>query len=176
VGDAYKFAPDASLQTELESLEAKLDRLYSRFPGGSIGLALFLLRLADGLGLLGEGIHALPSGTSSEPTSLLVLTLVLAGSAVLLILGLRTSFAGGVAATSTAAVALHSKHTVYLLGSEMYAWAFLFALVFFLSASFALLGPGAYSLDARLSGWRMITLSSGQSSAKAEEEGHHVDR
>jgi len=48
----------------------------------------------------------------------------------------------------------------------MDAWLFLFALVFFLSGSLALLGPGGYSLDARRSGWRLIKLSSRQSTSK----------
>jgi hypothetical protein len=48
----------------------------------------------------------------------------------------------------------------------MDGWLFLFAIVFFLSGSLALLGPGCYSLDARLSGWRMIELSTRQSSSK----------
>jgi hypothetical protein len=48
----------------------------------------------------------------------------------------------------------------------MDAWLFLFAIVFFLSSSLALLGPGCYSLDARLSGWRKIELSTRQSSSK----------
>ncbi len=34
-----------------------MDRLYSRFPAGSVGLALLLLRLVDGLGLVRVGIH-----------------------------------------------------------------------------------------------------------------------
>jgi hypothetical protein len=38
--------------------------------------------------------------------------------------------------------------------------------VFFLSSSLALLGPGGYSLDARFSGWRVIKLSSEQSTSK----------
>jgi len=38
--------------------------------------------------------------------------------------------------------------------------------VFFLSSSLALLGPGGYSLDARLSGWRVIKLSTGQPASK----------
>jgi hypothetical protein len=48
--------------------------------------------------------------------------------------------------------------------------------VFFLSSSLALLGPGGYSLDARLSGWRMIRLSSGKSNSNSQEEGRYVDR
>jgi len=42
--------------------------------------------------------------------------------------------------------------------------------VFVLSSSLALTGPGGYSLDARLSGWRKIRLSSGKSSRPDEWE------
>jgi uncharacterized membrane protein YphA (DoxX/SURF4 family) len=138
-----------------------VDRLYSRFPAGSVGLALLLLRVVAGLGLVGGGIHLFtPPETSSESASVLMLGLVLVASAILLILGLRTSLAGSVAAICTVGAVLESRHNLNLPGSEMYAWAFLFALVFFLSGALALLGPGGYSLDARLSGWRMIKLSS----------------
>jgi uncharacterized membrane protein YphA (DoxX/SURF4 family) len=95
-----------------------------------------------------------------------LLGLVLGASAILLILGLRTSLAGSAAAICTAGAALYAEHHLNLFESAMDAWAFLFALVFFLSSSLALLGPGGYSLDARLSGWRMIKLSSGQSTSK----------
>jgi uncharacterized membrane protein YphA (DoxX/SURF4 family) len=88
--------------------------------------------------------------------------LVLVASAILLILGLRTSLAGSAAAICTAGSALYGSHHLSLFMSEMDGWLFLFALVFFLSTSLALLGPGGYSLDARLSGWRMIKLSSAQ--------------
>jgi uncharacterized membrane protein YphA (DoxX/SURF4 family) len=101
-----------------------------------------------------------------EPKTVLLLGLVLVASAILLILGLRTSLAGGAAAICTAGAALYDSHHLRLLGSAMDAWLFLFALVFFLSSSLALLGPGGYSLDARLSGWRVIKLSSGQPTSK----------
>jgi hypothetical protein len=155
----------------------KPSRLYSRFPAGSVGLALLLLRLVDGLGLVREGIRLVtPAITSSEPMSVPLLGLVLVASAVLLILGLRTSFAGSAAAICTAAAALHCKHNFGPIASEMYAWSFLFVFVFFLSGSLSLLGPGGYSLDARLSGWRMIKLSPGQSNPNSEKEGRYVDR
>lgn len=144
-----------------------MDRLYSRFPGGSVGLALLLLRLADGLGLLGLGIHLFTrAGLSPEPRVVLLLGLVLGAGAILLILGRRTSLAGSAAAVGTAGTALYFRHHTGLLGSEMDAWLFLLALVFFLSSSLALLGPGGYSLDARLSGWRTIKLSSPESTSK----------
>jgi uncharacterized membrane protein YphA (DoxX/SURF4 family) len=144
-----------------------VDRLYSRFPAGSVGLALLVLRLVDGLGLVVEGIHLFTHAeTSLEPKSVLLLGLVLVAGAILLILGLRTSLAGSAAAIFTAGAALYDSHHLKLLGSLTDAWLFLFTLVFFLSSSLALLGPGGYSLDARFSGWRVIKLSSGQSASK----------
>jgi uncharacterized membrane protein YphA (DoxX/SURF4 family) len=144
-----------------------VDRLYSRFPPGSVGLALLLLRLVDAVGLIGEGIRIItPAGNSLEPTSVMLLGLVLVVSAVMLIIGLRTSLAGGAAAMCTAAAALYANHHLRQFGGDVDAWLFLFALVFFLSSALALLGPGGYSLDARLSGWRTIKLPSGQLSSK----------
>jgi uncharacterized membrane protein YphA (DoxX/SURF4 family) len=158
-------------------LALKPSALYSRFPAGRVGLALLVLRLVDGLGLIEEGTHLfIPAETSSEPTKVLLLGLVLGASAILLMLGLRTSLAGGAAAICTAGAAWYASHHQALSGSAMDAWAFLFAVVFFLSSSLALLGPGAYSLDARLSGWRMIRLSSGQSNSNSQKEGRYVDR
>jgi uncharacterized membrane protein YphA (DoxX/SURF4 family) len=137
-----------------------VDRLYSKFPAGSVGLALLFLRLADGLGLASQGWTLFtPPTTVPEPMSEVLLALALVASAILLILGLRTTLAGTAAAVSTAASAFYGIHHVVLAGSEMVMWFFLFALVFVLSSSLALTGPGGYSLDARLSGWRRIRLS-----------------
>ncbi len=144
-----------------------MDRLYSRFPAGSVGLALLVLRLVDGLGLLGEGIQLLtPIAASSETMIELLLSLGLGASATMLILGLRTSLAGIAAAVCTAGAALFGMHYLNPLGGEMGMRLFLLVLLFFLSSSLALLGPGGYSLDARLSGWRMIKLSSRPSRGK----------
>jgi hypothetical protein len=156
---------------------SKPSSLYSRFPGGTVGLALLVLRLIDGIGLAGEGIRLfIPGGNSAEPTGLLLLGLALVTSAILLMLGLRTSLASSGAAIWIAGAALHSKHSFDLLRSETYAWSLLLALLFFLSGSLALLGPGGYSLDARLSGWRMIRLSSWQSNANSQKGDQYVDR
>jgi hypothetical protein len=144
---------------------------------GTVGLALLVLRLIDGIGLAGEGVRLfIPAANSAEPTGAQLLGLVLMVSAMLLMLGLRTSLAGGAAAIWISGAALHSKHSFDLLWSETYAWSLLFALMFFLSGSLALLGPGGYSLDARLSGWRMIRLSSRQSNANSQKGDQYVDR
>lgn len=154
-----------------------MEVLYSKFPAGSVGLALLLLRLVDGVGLSVEGILlTTPVRTSAEPLSLLLVGLVLIASAVLLMLGLRTSWAGSAAAFCTAGSALYATRPLNFPGAAMNAWFFLFALVFVLSSSLALLGPGGFSLDARLSGWRMIRLSAGQSNSKKQKEGRNVDR
>jgi hypothetical protein len=64
------------------------------------------------------------------------------------------------AALSTIGIAVYDSRHVNLLAADLHACLVLFALVFVLSSSLALLGPGGYSLDARLSGWRMIRLES----------------
>jgi hypothetical protein len=153
------------------SQEAELDRFYSKFPAGSVGLALLVLRLVDGLGLFGEGIHVIiPGAIPSGPLSVLLLSLALGASATLLIVGLRTSLAGVVAAVCAAGAAWFGMHHhLDPTGSEMAAHMFLLVLLFFVSNSLALLGPGGYSLDARLSGWRMINLSSRSSSGKGTD-------
>jgi hypothetical protein len=141
-----------------------VDTLYSRFPAGRVGLALLLLRLVDGFGLVGEGLRLFtPAGTTSEPASVLLLGLVLVASAIMLILGLRTVLAGSAAGIGTAGAGLYGSHHMELSWIDMNAWLFLFALVCVLSGSLALLGPGGYSLDARLSGWRTIRLAPGTS-------------
>ena len=136
-----------------------MDKHYSRFPAGRVGLALLLLRLVDGVGLLGEGIHPV-AGASSAPASALLLSVALVASATMLILGLRTSLAGSAGAMCTAGAALLGSQHLNLSGTEMEAWMCLFAILFFLSSALALLGAGSYSLDARLSGWRRIRMSS----------------
>jgi uncharacterized membrane protein YphA (DoxX/SURF4 family) len=163
-GDGTRKFASGALLAEIAPEEAEVDRSYSKFPAGSVGLALFLLRLADGFGLASEGVHLFtPAGAAPETMGALLLGLALVASAVMLLLGLRTTLAGSAAAVCTAGTAWYGIHHVNLTGSEMVAWFFLFALVFVLSSSLALTGPGGYSLDARLSGWRKIRLSSGKS-------------
>jgi uncharacterized membrane protein YphA (DoxX/SURF4 family) len=138
-----------------------VDKLYSRFPVGRVGLALLLLRLVDGLGLVGEGTRLFaPEGISPEQAGVLLLGMVLMASAIMLILGLRTGPAASAAALCTIGAAFYDSRHVNLLAIDLDVWLVRFALVFVLSGSLALLGPGGYSLDARLSGWRMIRLES----------------
>jgi uncharacterized membrane protein YphA (DoxX/SURF4 family) len=146
-----------------------VDVLYSRCPGGRVGVALLLLRVVSGVGLVGEGIRlSNPIATSPEPTGVVLLSVALVGSAILLIIGLQTSVAGSVAAVCTIAAVLYGSRHLDLLGSDAGVWFCLFALVLFISSSLALLGPGSLSLDARLSGWRTISVSSAKTDGPHE--------
>jgi uncharacterized membrane protein YphA (DoxX/SURF4 family) len=129
-----------------ERKERKMDRLYSRFPGGGVGLGLLLLRLIVAAWFFQTGIP-----TFGDSPVAVFFGLVLMSTATMLIVGVRTSANATVGATF-ALVAL-------LLGNKPGQW-FPVLLLAALSASLALLGPGGYSLDARLSGWRTINLSS----------------
>jgi hypothetical protein len=152
--------------------EAELDRLYSRFPGGSVGWALLLLRLIDGIALAVEAVVVFGLGQQtgvSEPMGGLLLGLGLVATAIVLMLGLRTSLAGAAGAICTVGSVLYAHHNLGGIASLGDAWLVLCAVVFFVSSSLALLGPGGYSLDARLSGWKVIKLSSRQSNSREAE-------
>jgi putative oxidoreductase len=122
-----------------------MDRLYSRFPGGSVGFGLLLLRLAVAAWLFEIGKTLF----EASPISFFF-SLVLIGSALLLIPGIATSASASLGAICS---------TLSLLASAPDQWFPVLSLAA-LSISLALLGPGSYSLDARLSGWRTIDLSS----------------
>lgn len=149
-----------------------MDRLYSRFPGGSVGWALLLLRLIDGIGLIAEGVLVFGLGPHtgvSEPVGGLLLGLGLVATAIVLILGLRTFFAGNAAAVLTLGAALYGSFDLQGTESWRDVGLVLCAVVFVLSTSLALLGPGGYSLEARLSGWKVIKLSSRKSNSEDAE-------
>jgi uncharacterized membrane protein YphA (DoxX/SURF4 family) len=149
---------------KVDSEEAVVDSSHSKFPTGSVGLALFLLRLADGFGLASESIRLLtPAAMTPETTGAVLLGAALVTAAIMLLLGLRTMLAGGGGAICTVASLAYIAQRGNPAASDTDAWYFLFTLVFVVSSALALTGPGGYSLDARLSGWRKITLPSGKS-------------
>jgi len=94
--------------------------------------------------LVFHGVRALQKGTSLESAILHVVT---TGVGLLLLVGLWTPIAGAV----TAAFALW-----HAFSHPSDSWSYIMLAT--LGAALALLGPGAWSADARLFGWKRIDI------------------
>lgn len=120
-------------------------RLYSTFAGGWPGIGLLLMRLVVGSALL---MRASSTVWNTPPTPTTVTAAFLAGSGILLIPGLWTPIAGTFVALIAIAQVLVSPGDLLvpvLLGT--------------FGAALAMLGPGLWSVDARLFGWRRVEAS-----------------
>ena len=117
-------------------------RLYSTFAGGWPGLGLSLMRLVVGFALVSSAFSALPSSPAIPMT---ILSVLLAAAAILLIIGLFTPVVGTLVALieSCRLLIMPADRLVYLLVATF-------------GAALAMLGPGLWSVDARLFGWKRI--------------------
>jgi len=119
-----------------------LRRLYSTFAGGWPGLGLILMRLVVGLALVSSAGSAL---LSSPAIPMTLVSVFLAAAAILLIIGLFTPIVGTPVALieSCRLLIIPADRLVYLLVATF-------------GAALAMLGPGLWSVDARLFGWKRI--------------------
>ena len=117
-------------------------RLYSTFAGGWPGLGLILMRLVVGLAIASSAGSALLSSPAMPMT---LVSVLLASAAILLIIGLFTPIVGTLVALIEACrlLIIPADRLVYLLVATF-------------GAALAMLGPGLWSLDARLFGWKRI--------------------
>ena len=117
-------------------------RLFSTFAQGWPGAGLLLMRMVLGIALIWRAVGRL----SSDPSTLVTVLSVLGiGAGLLLLLGLWTP----VAATLVAAIELWKIY--FKLGDP---WIYL--LLATIAAAIAMLGPGFWSVDSRLYGWKRI--------------------
>ena len=119
-------------------------RLYSTFAGGWPGIGLLSMRLVVGSVLLVRASWVLGTGPPLDAT----LTFVsLAGPGLLLLAGLWTPLAGmAVAAIELSQIVTSENVFAPLMAATM-------------AGALAMLGPGCWSVDARLFGWKRIEAS-----------------
>jgi len=123
-----------------------LQRLFSTFAGGWPGVGLLLLRLLAGAALIYFGIVG-----ALEAPSLIIVVLQILGAAggILLLIGLWTPVAGTLAAIIKVWIALSR-----ILSHSGDPWIPIVQAI--LGAVLAMVGPGAWSIDARLFGRKRI--------------------
>jgi len=120
-----------------------LRRLYSTFAGGWPGTGLILIRLVVGSALIVRA--SLRLGSDLAAMNVTIPSVLLIGAGVLLILGLWTPIAG-------IFVALIEIWQMLTIHGDKWVWLLLATA----SAALAMLGPGLWSIDARLFGWKLI--------------------
>jgi len=131
-----------------------LHRLFSAFPAGFPGLGLLLLRVVVAGALVGHGILCMQSSDRvtlavSLPFALLLL------SGFCLLIGFLTPILSLLACLESLGIAF-SWGPLQLMTPLESKLALLPIIA--IAAAIALLGPGAFSIDARLFGWKEIVI------------------
>jgi len=125
-----------------------VQRLFSGFANGLPGTGLLLLRLLTGAALIHFGIANL---REAPPLPTALLQFIGIGSGILLLIGLWTPVAGALAAIVKMSIALSR-----FLSHSGDPWIAIIQAV--LGAVLAMVGPGAWSIDARLFGRKRIEM------------------
>lgn len=127
-----------------------LQRLFSTFPDGWPGLGLLLLRFGVAIRLIYFGAAGLTGATGQSLS--IGLGLIAAAGGLLLLGGLWTPVAGGL-------VAIDELWSAFSLQFSQQDEQWLHVLLAVSAAAVAMLGPGAWSVDARLFGRKRFELN-----------------
>jgi putative oxidoreductase len=120
-------------------------RLFSSFAHGAPGIGLLLLRLTAGSTLIYYGFAPPIRDVPFAPAAFHALLILLG---VLLFAGLWTPIAGALVAVATICEMVFHPASRPQFGS-----------ITIMACALALLGPGAWSVDAWLYGWKQIKIS-----------------
>jgi uncharacterized membrane protein YphA (DoxX/SURF4 family) len=128
--------------------------LFSTFPGGWPGAGLLLLRAAIGIAtIIQGGLYLADPGNLTVETGTVGLMAIVSGA--LLLIGFLTPAAGALVGLGTLGIGLawFPPATPNLFDAKLPT---VFAVI--MSAAIVFLGPGAFSIDARLFGRREIII------------------
>ena len=127
-----------------------MQRLFSTFPEGWPGIGLVSLRSVAAILTIQQGIAGLLTTPLGLPA---IVQLVAAGAATLLLVGFWTPVAGVLMAVAELCLAFsHSIDLAHFSDPRMHI------VLATLGAALAMLGPGAWSMDARLFGRKRIQI------------------
>jgi putative oxidoreductase len=126
------------------NLDAAVRRLFSTFALGAPGLGLLLLRVVAGIALV---FHAAMALRGDPPVGSTMLYVITGAVGILLLVGLWTPIAGTL-------LAILASWSAFLHPADPLSWVLLGVL----GAALALLGPGGWSVDAYLFGWKRVEL------------------
>jgi putative oxidoreductase len=130
--------------------DAFLQRLFSTFPNSWPGFGLLLLRLGVGIALIYIGVSRL-FGAPEEPITIAG-DLIEAAGGVFLLAGLWTPIVG-------ALIALDELWIAFSLDASHPDMRLIHIFLAVLTAGVAMLGPGAWSIDARLFGRKRFRMA-----------------